>query len=432
VIKTLIFGLLLMAGIVLLIPIVQQDNGYVLLSWGGWSVEGSLFLFAALDLALFFALYFLIRMLFRFMGIPERLHAWKRKRGARRARRTLTMGLVGLSEGKWKEAEKSLTQHVKQSETPLLNYLAAAKAAQQLGAHERRDGYLKQAHLSMPSADVAVGLTQAELQLAHEQYEQALATLRHLQGIAPHHAYVLKLLKDLYLRLQDWTQLQGLLPELSKRKVLSKEELKELEVLIYSKLLGKAAEVEDPERVTMVWNGIPKHVRAERAMMTEYCGYLLEKGKSEISEPLLRDMLRHQWDDELVELYGNLQLENSAAALTTAESWLDKQPQNPVLLLALGRLSLQGSLWGKARSYLEASIGIKPTTEAYCELGRLLERMGESDEALNAYRSGMAVAVGSDSDTVPEPIEMPAAPGEPVPVPAVDHPVATDADPESY
>lgn len=431
-IKTLILGLLLVAGVVLLIPVVQQDNGYVLFSWGGWSVEGSLFLFLALDLLLFFVLYFLLRMLFRFLGIPEKLREWKRKRGARRARRSLTLGLVGLSEGKWKEAEKTLTQHVKQSETPLLNYLAAAKAAQQQGAHERRDGYLKQAHLSMPSADVAVGLTQAELQLAHEQYEQALATLRHLQGIAPHHAYVLNLLKDLYLRLQDWTQLQGLLPELTKRKVIPKDELKELELLIYRKLLEKAAQVDDPERVTMVWNGIPKHVRAERALKTDYCEYLLEKGKGEIAEPLLRDMLRQQWEDGLVDLYGNLRMEKPGFALTTAESWLETQPQNPVLLLALGRLSLQNALWGKARSYLEASIGIKPTTEAYCELGRLLERMGENDQALNTYRSGMAVAVGSESDTVPEPIEMHTARGETAPAPTLDHPAPADADPESY
>ncbi len=431
-IKTLIIGLLLVAGSVYLYPVLQEESSYVLFRWGVWSVKGSLLLFTLVELVLFALLYLLIRMLFRLLGIPERLHEWKRKRGARRARRTLTLGLVGLSEGKWKEAEKNLTQYVKQSETPLLNYLAAAKAAQQQGAHERRDGYLKQAHLSMPSADVAVGLTQAELQLAHEQYEQALATLRHLQGIAPHHAYVLKLLKDLYLRLQDWTQLQGLLPELGKRKVISKEELKELELLVYRKLLAKAAAVADPERLTMVWNGIPKAIRAERVLMTDYCGHLMNKGKGGLAEPLLRDMLRHQWDDGLVELYGQLPLEKPAAALTVAESWLEKQPQNPVLLLVLGRLSLQNALWGKARSYLEASIGIRPTTEAYCELGRLLERLGESEEAMRIYRSGLAVAVGGAPDEVLEPIDMPATRGSGATVPAPRHPLPADADPETY
>jgi hypothetical protein len=37
----------------------------------------------------------------------------------------------------------------------------------------------------MPSADVAVSLTQAELQLADHQLEQALATLKHLRSVAP-------------------------------------------------------------------------------------------------------------------------------------------------------------------------------------------------------------------------------------------------------
>ena len=61
-----------------------------------------------------------------------------------------------------------------------------------------------------------MGITQAQLQLARNQLEQCLATLLELRKKDPHHPFVLKLLHQVYLRLQDWQQLALLLPELKK------------------------------------------------------------------------------------------------------------------------------------------------------------------------------------------------------------------------
>ncbi|WP_399361225.1 heme biosynthesis HemY N-terminal domain-containing protein [Thiohalobacter thiocyanaticus] len=50
-----------------------------------------------------------------------------------RARHSLNQGLLALSEGDWPRAEKLLVEHADDSESPLLNYLAAARAAQDQG-----------------------------------------------------------------------------------------------------------------------------------------------------------------------------------------------------------------------------------------------------------------------------------------------------------
>jgi HemY protein len=420
--KMLLIALLVLAVAAAVVSVPPEDNGYVLLSYGPWTVETSLVLFLILNLILFVVLYLAIRTLIRIWTMPRRIRGWKERRGARRARRTLTQGLVELSEGSWKAAEKNLMRHVQRSDTPLLNYLAAAKAAQQQGAHERRNRYLKLAHRSTPSADIAVGLTQAELQLAHEQLEQALATLRHLQGMAPHHGYVLKLLKDLYLQLQDWTQLQRLLPELRKRKVIDAEELRALETLVYRKILERADNDPDPERLVLVWGGIPKGVRKEGELIADYARRLMDTDRGELAEPLLRESLQQNWDGQLAELYGLVEGKDIAKQLAVAESWLTKRPENPVLLLALGRLSLRGKLWGKARSYLEASIGAIPSAEAYRELGQLLERLGENEAALENYRAGLELTSGGLEEEL-EPIMLPAPAGAETPLipPAADH-----------
>ena len=124
---------------------------------------------------------------------------------------TTRKGLIEYSEGYWQKAKNHLIQALPNTDTPLLNYLTAARAAQKMGDSQLRDHYLREAQQSMPEAKIAVELTQAQLQLANHQWEQALATLRHLHDLAPQHPYVLKLLMNLYKEVRDWPQLIAIL-----------------------------------------------------------------------------------------------------------------------------------------------------------------------------------------------------------------------------
>ncbi len=390
--RFLFICLLALAGAAAIVPLIQKENGYVLIGYGPWSFESSLVFFALLIILAFLALYLTLRLLANLLTAPDRLRAWSGRRRTRRARRELNRGLVELSEGDWEDAEKYLVRHADHSETPLLNYLAAARSAQQQGAHERRDQYLQRAHSSMPSADVAVALTQAELQLAHEQLEQALATLMHLRSIAPRHTYVLKLLKTLYERLGDWEQLRDLVPELRKRKVIEDAEIQTLEVTIHKALLERAAGATDSSRLADIWNQVPRNLRGNETLVSCYARHLLARKQNAQAETLLRDALRRQWNPALGELYGLLESDNPHKQLSAAEEWLGKNPRDAVLLLALGRLCLRSRLWGKARSYLEASIGAQPCAAAYHELGTLLEQLEEPDKAMECYRAGLALS----------------------------------------
>src|SRR5690606_39905473 len=58
--------------------------------------------------------------------------------------------------------------------------------------------------------------------------------------------------------------------------------------------------------------------------------------------------------------------------LQAAEALLKQHPQDPLLLLSLGRLCLQAELWGKAREYFEVSLEFSRSPETGAELARLL------------------------------------------------------------
>ncbi|MEL0584963.1 MAG: heme biosynthesis HemY N-terminal domain-containing protein [Candidatus Thiodiazotropha sp. (ex. Lucinoma kazani)] len=387
--RTLIAAFLALLAAVVITLWVKQDNGYVLIGYGEWTIEGSLALFVLAGIALFLLVYAGIRLLSHLWHMPERVASWRHKRRTLRAQHALTRGLVELAEGRWKVAERHLTRYAVQSETPLLNYLAATRAAQLQGEHTRRDDYLHLAHESMPSADVAVGLTQAELQLAHQQYEQALATLMHVRSLSPKHNYVLTLLKKLYENLKEWQKLEEMLPELKRRKVIDEKAYQLLETRVYCERMKQEAATLDS--LVQFWQSIPKAVRQQQQVLLDYCRCMMALDAGSRIEPLIAAALQREWNSELVFLYGTIELADPSHQLAVAEGWLKSHQDDPVLLLALARLSLQNKLWGKGRSYLEASIGIAPTSESYQQLGLLLERLGETDKAMQCFRAGLGL-----------------------------------------
>src|SRR5690606_22421183 len=103
----------------------------------------------------------LIRRLGRSTGFVT---GWLARGNERRARRRTTQGLLALAEGNWPRARKLLEASAGHADTPLINYLAAAQAAFESGDHEAVDTLLRRAFESTPGSDMAVGITQAQLQ----------------------------------------------------------------------------------------------------------------------------------------------------------------------------------------------------------------------------------------------------------------------------
>ena len=374
-----------------------QDNGYVLLGRGHTTVEMSLTLFILLLLFAFVTFYVLLRMLLGSLHIPRQLQDWRQRRREGRAARNARRGLLELARGNWSRAERQLLRHAEQGEMPLLNYLAAARAAQKQNAPDRRDHYLAQAHRAAGEDSFAVELTQAELQIAQGQNEQALATLVHLQNRHPHHPQVLYLLTGIYVELQSWGDIKALLPALRKHRVYPREALARLEKTVELHLLRIAAAAGKAEALAGAWEHVSRPLRQDVDMLSCYSAWLIELGEHARAEKLLRDALRRQWHDRLVALYGRLETKEAQKTLATAEGWLKGRENNAALLLALGRLARHCELWGKARAYLEASIGHRADALACRELGELLEQMGEKAAAADCFRDGLRLLQTPDA-----------------------------------
>ena len=410
-----LFGLALGA---LLGQLMVSVPGYWLVRVGDTSYQTSFWFGLVLLLAAFLVLHFVLRLLMRMSHPVSRLKVWNRRTRHRNAMKRTVRGLVALAEGRWKRAEKSLVKAADDSSTPLVNYLSAALAAHYQGRYEQADTLLKRAHLSTEGADTAVGLMQVQLMLDRQQYEEALAILTRLDRQLPNHPQVLKQPKQAYRSVNDGEGRRRRVPRLESRQWISPQERGQLELRAYKELL--VHESRDPgnvERIRSLWAERPDSRRGNVELIGLDAEALVRGDEEGIAERLLRHSLKEHWDSRLVLRYGLLNVD-PARQLVHAEKWLQERPNDPDLLLTLGRLALRNAYWGKAQEYFEASQRQRPSGLVCAELARLYANLGEHNKSQLYYRQSVEL-LDKSLPSLPQPAE-PAGSAE-----------ATDAEPAS-
>jgi HemY protein len=370
------------------------DPGYVAINFRGYLVEMSVPVLLGLAVLLILAIW-LIR---RLIQAPRLLGEAAGRYRSGRAGIKLTRGMIEVAEGNFARGEKLLARAASTSDAPLFNYLQAARAAHLQGKDERRDEWLKLAYEHTPEASNAVLLTQAELQLDREQYEQALATLRRIEENSKDHSYALALLGRLYYRLKDWQHLAEILPRLQKHNRVKPEMLDKWTIRVHTENFRNAA---DGETIAAEWKSVAKRLKDNTTILDAYYMALMRVGLHDKAEKDLVAALKSDWRAPLVRLYGLVEGPDPTKQLKRAEGWLAKHDEDVDLLLAAARLCLRNELWGKARSYLETVIALRPTPEAYQEYGRLLNQLGETDAAADAYREGLGMVAESSLPAIP-------------------------------
>ncbi len=372
---------------------VREYPGFVMVRFLDWTIETTLWFASVALLVIVVAIYYAVRFLRGMLRLPDTLHGRSVNRRHGKARKHLNLGLIDLAEGRFAQAEQQLMRQITYSESPLVHYLAAARAAQLQGKHDARDNFLKAAHEANPEAELAIGVTQAELQLAADQNEQALATLSHLHGVAPRHDHVTRLLARAYRETGDWSSLVGILPDLRRRKLLDEGRLHKLEIAGYCGVLEQAEGNEQAFKET--WGKLPKALQGDPQMLYFYFDRLArQRWTGSNAEQLLVKTLENQWDNSLIEVFGRYEARDTNAQLTRVEAWLDDFGHNENLLLALGRIAMRARLWGKAQGYLEASIGARPTPAACLALAELLEQhLQQPDQAARYYQQGLRLCL---------------------------------------
>ncbi len=383
--RTLYTAAALIVGAVLA-QYLLADPGYVTIRLAGRLVEISVVAFVLILIAAYFLVHLLVRVVTA-RGV-------RRETQLQRARHSLSRGLLELAEGNWEAAAETVVRSAGDAESPAAHYLVAARAAELLGNPQRRDAMLARALESSTDRRAPVLIMQAEIQLRHKQLQQAQATLEQLDTSGEQNARGLLLLATVFRQTGSWEKLQALEPRLRSMRGISTHLADETVNQIYMDRLKAAGAAADAKLLAAAWKQMPKSLTQQTEIVQAYARAAILCNDQTTAESQLRTLLNRQWSEAAILDYGELESEDALALLDRAEQWLSKHSEDAALLMTCARLAMRAELYGKARSYLETSIAIRPRLEAYQLLAALMEQLGERDRAIKALNDALIHALG--------------------------------------
>ena len=374
-----------------LAPVFKADPGMVQIHFLGWTVETSVLVLVLGVLAIWLLVWAVVRI-------------WKmpaetaRRMKEQRAMRQLETGLLALTEGDWRKAERALEKSASSHGRTTARYLAAAEAADGQDAGDRAEYYLDQADTRNKKQRFLVELTRARILMANGQFEEARPVLEDLQQRQRKHPQVLEMLSRCYTELGEWEPLVKLLPVMLKTKMLDTQKAADLKQQAAIIELQHSRTV---EALQSDWRALPKNLQRDVEVVRAFADRAIELDAPELTEEVIRSTLKREWDSSLLIHYGQPGPEDASKRLRQCEKWLQAQPDDPWLHLTLGRLCAREEIWGKAREHLVRSLELEPTVAGYDSLGQLLERKGELEVAMACFRNALRMNQGKDPLPLP-------------------------------
>lgn len=383
-----LFWVILLAALAVAVTLGARYNaGYVLFVLHPYRVEVSLnFLLALLVLA-FIAGYAFVRVVTHTLRLPSEVREFRENRRTAKAQRSLHDAMRAYLEGRYAQAEKAAGETIDLKEHAGIGAVLAARAAHELRAYDRRDRYLARAAYFDAADQTMRSIARAELLLNERRHQEALAALDELPR---KHTAALRLELKAAQLARHWDRYLELLGQLEKLNAL--EPLHGAELRRYAVCENLSRKALDLPALKEYWQRLPPRDRLDVKIAAEAARVFIDQGEAREAQVIIEAALEREWDSDLAALYAESPAEDALRRIERAESWLKSQPTDAALLLTLGQLCARQRLWGKARSYIEASLSIEETFGATMALARLLDETGDQEAARGCYRRSLALA----------------------------------------
>lgn len=368
----------------------RLNDGYVLLVFPPYRAEVSLNLFVLALVATVLALYMAMRALAVTFGLPKRVREYRERRQRERAGLVFQDAVRLLFEGRFGQAMKKAGEAYDAGTARGLSALIAARAAQRLREPEKLQDWMRRAMSDDVRNEAATLMLEAEMMNESRRFEEALAALGKLQGKQGRHIAALRLELRARQGTGDWDGVLKLARQLEKRDALPPEVAREVKTLAHLENIARRRA--DAGQLQDYLRAVPAAEYGRRLVLAG-ARALVDLDAPDAAQKLIEGALdgysEAGWQPELVALYGGLTGPGLTARIARAEKWLLQYPDEAALLLALGRMCMNQRLWGKAQSYLEASLAVEETRDAHLALADLCDQLEQSDEANRHFRASV-------------------------------------------
>jgi HemY protein len=391
-VRALIAFIVIAAAAVTLALVFRLNTGYVLFVAPPYRVELSQNAFIIIALLVFLALYALIRAAVRLAKLPAEVREGRRRRQFERFRSKQDAAVVALLEGRHGKARQFAQEALAIPQSSPVAALVGARAAL-----ETRDWTAAAAMLERPDTHVtnlAVPrlMLEAELALERGQPADALARLAELRREAGLHTAAQRLELRALTAAGRPAEIPALVDQLVRRKVYDAKQGELLRASAHAEALAGFAH--DAAGLRAYWARVPESDRLQSKVARAAARSFLSLGADREAADILARSLERNWDPNLLPTYAQCRAPDATRQLEIAERWLVTHNQDATLLYALGRLCERQQLWGKAQTYLEASLALDNHWRAHVALGEMFAKLGRNDEANAHLAAALKLALG--------------------------------------
>jgi len=369
--------------------IASHSSAYVQFVYPPYRIEMSFTAFFVVSLLLFAVAYGLIRLMVSFFSLSSKVRKFRIEHARTKLRALMDEMLSAYFEGRYADAEKAAVRAIARGEKSALPPIIAARSAHELRQYKKRDAYLASSEEKKIGDSTMRLMATTKFMLEQHDSRAALNALQemHNRGVKPYPG-ALSLELKVQQQAGNWDEVLHVLDQLEKKASIDMSVAAQMRQEAWQEKIRKQT---DLPGVTSCLKNVPGKIKKSNKFAATAARALIQYQGSNLAQQLIRDSLEAQWDGELVVLYGDCLSDDLVLQTEQAEKWLKQHPQEPGLLLALGKLCIKQKLWGKAQNYLDASISLLPSHGAFEALGRLAEKMGKQDDAFRYFQQAMKI-----------------------------------------
>ena len=392
--KALIWLVVLFAGAAAVAVLTHSYPGNVFIIIGDELRRVSLNTFILTTVVFVVVLYLLLSLLGRMVSIPGGMRRYGQRRRSAKVADALNEAGQAFFEGRFQKAQSEAEKVLKNKEcgdAAPLALMLAAYSAEQTNDDAAKQGYLQRLAALPESMQLSRYLLEAESALERYDYEAAQTSIDAARKLNPGLTRLLQLELRMAVDQKDAMKVLRLTEQLGKAGALSATELQQYQWVAYRQLL---AQCHDAKALKICLKRIPEAdqkggLSVEIAERFQQLGLYAQAAKwAKTHYPLKRDVALL---NVLFESSASLSDKEQQQAFEAADGWLKTYREDTDLLLALGEAAYQRQLWGKAQSYLEASLSQHPSIQAHLALAKVFK--ATEQKALAEQHQAAALAL---------------------------------------
>ncbi len=274
---------------VMVAPYVVENNGYVFISVGDYTIETSLLFTIIVILVTYLVIALFINIVTKLVGAKSNVKSFFSHRRSNTSKNNLSSGVIAMAEHRYADAEEFLIGQTHKNYRSASNYILASYAAIKLGKESDCLECLDNAVKVEPKAQLASLLIKSDYYLKTKKYDNAAEVLEEALKRYDNVSLIYRKLAGIYILQSDYDKLKIILAQVKKKRIFSYDDFLKIQHDVYRNDLAKMTTVEE---VQALWESVTRSFKKEPSIKGIFACHFAVVGAIDEAEKIFLEGFR--------------------------------------------------------------------------------------------------------------------------------------------